>query len=97
MSSQIQVDTQQIDAGVADLERRVTALMAEISSMNRAVETLLGSWHGAAAAGFAQAAQAWQGTQRQVTDNLGIMRQSLARAGSQYAEVEAANAAMFRG
>ena len=96
MSTQFQVDTQQIQVGSADLERMAGRLEEDLVGMNRAVETLMNVWRGAAASGFSHSAQAWAAAQRQMHEALLSMRTALQNAGHQYTETEAANAALFR-
>ncbi|WP_226346295.1 WXG100 family type VII secretion target [Agilicoccus flavus] len=97
MSSQFQVDTARIQAASADLDRRGSGLEEHLEATRRGIEDLRSVWQGAAAAGFTTNAESWVAAQRQMLTALAGMRQALARAGQQYADVEAANAALFHG
>jgi WXG100 family type VII secretion target len=97
MSTQFQVDTQQIQAASVEIGRISADIDASVAAMMGRLTALQDAWRGAASAGFQQVVVSWSQTQRQVRESLDQIQVTLARAGSQYAEVEAANTALFRG
>ena len=96
MSAQFQVDTQQIHVGASEIQRISAEIEAGVTTMMQRLTSLQEGWRGAAAAGFQQATTSWSSTQRQVRTSLDEIQAALTRAGAQYAEVEAANASLFR-
>ncbi|MCB1253759.1 MAG: WXG100 family type VII secretion target [Austwickia sp.] len=95
MSTQFQVDTQQIAAASGDIRRMSGQIESDVASMMARLSALQNAWRGSAAAGFQQVVTQWSATQRQVRESLDAIETTLARAGTQYADVEAANAALF--
>lgn len=95
MSTQFQVDTTQIHAGSADILRISGEIETSVATMMQRLTALQDAWRGSAAAGFQQATAQWSATERQVRASLDAIQVALSRAGTQYAEVEAANTALF--
>lgn len=96
MSSMFQVDTARIDAAAGDIGRISGEIDSSVTAMMSRLSGLQDAWQGSAAAGFQSVVREWDTTQRQVKESLDSISQALQRAGQQYAEVEQANAAMFR-
>lgn len=96
MSVQFHVDTQAIQAASSDVHRISAAIETEVAAMMSRLTTLDQAWRGTAAAGFQQCITQWHGTAGQVRLALNEIHIALARAGEQYASVEAANTSMFR-
>lgn len=97
MSSQFQVDTQQIQVSSHEIQRISQEIESNVALMMQRLTALQDAWRGSASVGFQQAVATWTATQRQVRTALDGIQVSLSRAGEQYAQVEAANAALFRG
>lgn len=96
MSSQFQVDTQQIQTAAADIQRISAQIDADVSTMMTRLTGLQEAWRGSAASGFHTVVASWAATQRQVRQSLDTIQVALTRAGSRYAEVEAVNTSLFR-
>lgn len=96
MSTQFQVDTQQIAGAAGDIRRMSAQIESDVAAMMSRLSALQGAWHGSAAAGFQDVVTSWSATQRQVRESLDQIEVALSRAGTQYAEVEAANSMLFR-
>ncbi len=97
MSTQFQVDTAQLVAASGDIRRISAQIESDVATMMARLAGLQDAWRGTAAAGFQRVISSWSATQRQVRASLDEIEGALSRAGSQYAEVEAANATLFRG
>lgn len=95
MSTQFQVDTAQIAAAAGDIRRISGQIESDVAAMMARLSALQGAWRGSAAAGFQDVVTQWSATQRQVRESLDAIEAALSRAGTQYADVEAANAALF--
>lgn len=95
MSTQFQVDTQQITSAAGDIRRMSTQIESDVAGMMARLSALQSAWRGSAAAGFQQVVTQWSATQRQVRESLDSIETALSRAGTQYADVEASNAALF--
>lgn len=94
--TQFQVDTARIQSGTAEIESLSARLDADVQTMMNRLASLQDAWRGSAAGSFQEVMTRWQGTQRQVRAGLDDIRSALGRAGTRYAEVEAANSALFR-
>lgn len=97
MSIQFQVDTQEIQSASAEIGRISAAIEGDVAAMMSRLTALQSAWRGSAATGFQSVVTGWSATQRQVREALDQVQLTLSRAGAQYAEVEAANTALFRG
>lgn len=97
MSDRIIADVARIQAGSTDIRSCASRLDSEVSLMMNHLTGLQDAWHGSASASFQQLLARWQNTQSQVRSSLEEIHGALSRAGIQYAEVEAANTALFRG
>lgn len=97
MSTQFQVDTQQIQSASSDVARIASQIETDVAAMMSRLTALEASWHGSASAGFQQTMVHWSATQRQVRETLVEITTMLGRAGQEYAAVEAANTSLFRG
>lgn len=96
MSSQFQVDTQQIASASGDIRRMSAQIESDVAGMMTRLAGLQDAWRGSASAGFQQVLTNWGAAQRQVRTCLDEIEVALNRAGTQYADVEAANALLFR-
>lgn len=96
MSTQFQVDTQQISGAAGDIRRMSAQIESDVAGMMSRLTALQGAWRGSAASGFQEVVTGWNATQRQVRESLDQIEAALSRAGLQYADVETSNAALFR-
>ncbi len=97
MSTQFQVDTDQIRSASGEIQRISAQIDADVATMMTRLTSLQEAWRGSAAAGFQTVVSSWGATQRQVRESLDQIQLALSRAGDRYAEVEAANTSMFHG
>ena len=96
MSTQFQVDTQQLHGASSDVARIAAQIETDVAAMMSRLTALESTWHGSASSGFQQTMARWSATQRQVRESLVEITTMLGRAGQEYAAVEAANTALFR-
>jgi len=90
-----QVDSEAVLTATGAVRTTIGRLQAECSGLIGQLTQLQGSWSGAAATAFDGAVTDWRSTQLRVDEVLTSLSQSLALAGQQYAEIEAANARLF--
>ena len=90
------VDSDTIAARSQQAHGHIERLSAEVNGMTSMLTDLQGSWTGTASASFQEALRSWRGAQAQVEQAVAQINQALSTAGTQYAETEAANAALFR-
>jgi WXG100 family type VII secretion target len=91
-----QVDSEAVVAATASIRGTMDRIHAEAASLLGQLVGLQGSWTGQAATGFQGVVTDWKTTQARVDESLAAIAAALARAGQQYAEVELANAQLFR-
>lgn len=71
-------------------------IQGEVSGLHGQLVALQGSWTGQASAGFQGVVTDWKATQQRVEESLVAIGASLDQAARQYADVETANAQLFR-
>lgn len=91
-----QVDSEAVVAATATIRATIGRLQSETSALSAQLAGLQSSWTGQAAAGFQAVASDWKTTQARVDEVLTSIGLALGRAGQQYADVELANAQLFR-
>jgi 6 kDa early secretory antigenic target len=89
------VDSDAVDTAAAAISATVSRLQSEVSSLHGQLETLQGTWTGAAAVAFQGVVQQWRTTQTSVEQVLSSIDRALRVAGQQYLETELANARLF--
>lgn len=95
MSTQFQVDTERIHAASVDVARISGDIETQVAAMMGRLVGLQDAWTGSASTRFQGVVTDWQAVQRQVKTSLDGIGQTLAAAGTQYAEVEASAERMF--
>ena len=91
-----QVDSEAVVAATATIRGTMDRIQGETSALLSQLLGLEGSWTGAAATGFQGVVTEWKATQARVDEALASIAGALGRAGQQYADVELANAQLFR-
>lgn len=94
--STFSVDTAQVSAAGANVRRSVDIIRSEVATLMAQLNSLQGSWSGAAAVQFAEVARQWHATQGQVEANLESIKAALDRTASAYTEAELNIRSMFR-
>ena len=89
------VDAEQVSAATHTVQATIGRIQGEVASLLGQLTGLQSSWTGQAAAAFQGAVADWRTTQRAVEQSLAQLSQALGVAGTQYAEVEQANARLF--
>ena len=91
-----QVDSEAVAAATTTIRGTMDRIQSESSSLLSQLVALQGSWTGQASLGFQSVVTDWKATQARVDDALGAIALALGQAGRQYADVELANAQLFR-
>ncbi len=89
------VDSDQVLTTASAAQATIERLMADTAGLNAQLTGLQGAWSGQASAAFQSAVAEWRAVQQSVEQTLAGVQQALGAAGSRYAEVEQANAALF--
>lgn len=92
-----QVDSEAVEQAATAARLTIEQIQNEVARLHSQLSALDGQWTGTAAAAFHGVVERWRGTQRQVEENLGEISRALSVAGTQYADIERANASMFSG
>ncbi|MGK9146366.1 WXG100 family type VII secretion target [Plantibacter flavus] len=92
-----QVDSDAVERAATAARVTIEQIQSEVNRLHAQLSALDGQWTGTAAAAFHGVVDRWRGTQRQVEEHLGEISRALTVAGSQYADIERANASMFSG
>jgi early secretory antigenic target protein ESAT-6 len=91
-----QVDSEAVAAATGTVRTTMGRIQAEVAQLHSQLAGLQGAWTGQASAGFQTVVSDWRATQQRVEESLGAMGVALDHAARQYADVELANAALFR-
>ena len=91
-----QVDSDVVMGTTGSVRARIETIQSEVDAMMRQLTELQSTWTGEASNAFQGVVADWRGTQRRVEESAVHINTALARAGSQYQEIERANASMFR-
>lgn len=89
------VDSDIINAKTAEARGYMDRITSEVNGMTSSLQDLQNSWTGAASGSFQGVLQNWRATQQQVEEAIAQINLALQQAGSNYADTEASNAAMF--
>ncbi|MFM7013942.1 MAG: WXG100 family type VII secretion target [Actinomycetota bacterium] len=95
--AQFQVDSDQVIAANAQITATITRLQSEVQNLHNQLQSLQGSWRGAAAESFQALANRWRTTAGAVDAQLAEIGTALALAGAQYRDIEYANQRLFLG
>lgn len=91
-----QVDSEAVLGAHGAIRGTMSRIQAEVSSLHAQLDGLQSSWTGPAASAFQSVVTDWNATEQRVEQSLSGIGQALGRAGQQYADIEQANAQMFR-
>ncbi|WP_250504978.1 WXG100 family type VII secretion target [Bowdeniella massiliensis] len=92
---QLTVNSTELQASSARTTASVSSVRAEVHALMANLQSLQGSWSGAASDAFGDCARRWHLIQQQVEVSLEEISQALTAAARQYEDVEAASRAMF--
>jgi WXG100 family type VII secretion target len=95
--AQFQVDSEQVLAATGQVNATISRIQAEVSSLHNQLQSLQGSWRGAAAESFQALANRWRTTAGAVDTQLSEIGVALSFAANQYREIEYANQRLFLG
>jgi len=91
-----QVDSDAVAAATSTVRAAMGRIQGEVGGMHAQLVGLQGSWTGQASVGFQSVVTDWKATQVRVEESLAAIGAALDQAARQYAEVEVANAQLFR-
>lgn len=94
--AQFQVDSEQVLAATGQINATISRVQAEVALHNQ-LQSLQGSWRGAAAESFQALANRWRTTAGAVDTQLSEIGVALSFAANQYREIEYANQRLFLG
>jgi len=89
------VDSEQVLAANTNIQATIGKLQSEVESLYSQLQSLEGSWQGAAATSFQELVKRWRLTANTVEQQLGEVGRALAVAAQQYNEIEQANLRLF--
>jgi WXG100 family type VII secretion target len=89
------VDSEQVLAANLNIQVTIGKLQSEVESLYAQLQSLEGSWQGAAATSFQELVKRWRLTANNVEAQLGEVGQALALAAQQYSDIEQANLRLF--
>jgi early secretory antigenic target protein ESAT-6 len=91
-----QVDSDLVMATTGLVRARIETIQAEVQAMMHQLTELQSTWTGEASNAFQGIVADWRGTQLRVEESAVQINTALARAGTQYSEIERSNADLFR-
>jgi 6 kDa early secretory antigenic target len=91
-----QVDSDAVAAATSTVRAAMSRIQGEVSGLHGQLVALQGSWTGQASIGFQGVVTDWKTTQQRVEESLAAIGVALDQAARGYADVEQANAALFR-
>ncbi|MGO2660552.1 WXG100 family type VII secretion target [Mycetocola reblochoni] len=91
-----QVDADAVMSSTATMNGTIATIRSEVSRLCGQLSALEGQWTGQASSAFHALLAEWRTTQGAVEQSLESISMALGRAGERYADIEQANAAMFR-
>jgi WXG100 family type VII secretion target len=93
--STFRVDSEQVLAANSTIQATIGKLQSEVELLHTQLQSLEGSWQGAAATSFQELVKRWRVTATGVETQLSEIGKALAFAASQYSEIETANTRLF--
>jgi len=90
-----QVDSEAVITATGAVRGSISRIQSEVDAMHGQLLALQSSWTGQAATAFQYVVDDWRATQIRVEQSLEGISNALGQAGQTYADVEAANAALF--
>jgi WXG100 family type VII secretion target len=94
--TRFQVDSDAVAAATSTVRAAMSRIQGEVSGLHGQLVGLQGSWTGQASVGFQSVVTDWKATQARVEESLAAIGAALDQAARGYADVEAANAQLFR-
>ncbi|SFO02966.1 WXG100 family type VII secretion target [Mycetocola miduiensis] len=91
-----QVDSDIMMGTTGSVRARIETIQAEVQAMMHQLTELQSTWTGEASNAFQGVVADWRGTQRRVEESAVTINTALARAGTQYSEIERSNTDLFR-
>jgi WXG100 family type VII secretion target len=91
-----QVDSDVVMGTTSSVRARIETIQGEVQAMMQQLTELQSTWTGEASTAFQGIVADWRGTQRRVEESAVQINTALARAGTQYSEIERTNAGLFR-
>ncbi|WP_411720718.1 WXG100 family type VII secretion target [Mycetocola sp.] len=91
-----QVDSDIVMGTTASVRARIETIQQEVGAMMQQLTELQSTWTGEASNAFQGVVADWRGTQRRVEESAVHINTALAKAGTQYSEIERSNAGLFR-
>ena len=89
------VDSEQVLAANSNIQATIGKLQSEVELLHAQLQSLEGSWQGIAADSFQELVKRWRTTATTVENQLGEIGAALARAATQYNDIEQANLRLF--
>ena len=89
------VDSEQVLAANSNIQVTIGKLQSEVETLHTQLQSLEGSWQGAAASSFQELVKRWRLTANNVEQQLGEVGRALAMAAQQYNDIEQANLRLF--
>lgn len=93
--TQFSVDSEQVMAATGSINSTISRIQSEVQSLHTQLQSLQGSWRGAAAESFQALANRWRTTAGAVDTQLAEIGHALSLAATQYREIELANQRLF--
>lgn len=90
------VDVTHVENATHTARATISRLHADIQQLSHTLTDLQGSWGGTASSAFQSVFAEWRVTQGRVEEQLAQITEALGQAGRHYADMEAANQALFR-
>jgi WXG100 family type VII secretion target len=95
--AQFQVDSEQVMLATTQINATISRLQSESQALHGQLQSLQGSWRGAAAESFQALANRWRTTAGAVDAQLAEIGIALTLAASQYRDIEYSNQRLFLG
>jgi WXG100 family type VII secretion target len=89
------VDSEAVTSAAGAIGATVGRIQGEAASLHAQLDALQGAWTGTAATAFQGVVQRWRSAQADLEQALAAIDHALRMAGTQYAEIELANARLF--
>jgi len=90
------VDSEQVLAANHTIQATISKLQSEVELLHSQLQSLEGSWQGAAATSFQDLVKRWKLTANGVDVQLSEIGRALTHAATQYQEIEVANLRLFQ-
>lgn len=95
MGYQLKVSTDDVATKASTIRSQATELESQVAALTSQMSALAETWTGTASGAFQDLYGLWKGQASQIQQSLANISTSLNNAGTNYADVEAANASGF--